>query len=1363
MRNTVKILVIVALVITTIWFAPNGAPEKVSAYVGWAGATNSPYAGGASPQPMDIDMSRSSPFSFYPSQELDSGDNPCVAWVEYSMGISDIHFVRWDGTNWIIADGTVYNPATGNSNVSQNLLLSTYPSLTIDSSDNPHIAWTMMNPITNAADNHYAYWDGTNWVTINGAVYDPLTGNSNISNSPGASSLPALILDDNNNPHIAWAEYSPVNADIIYIHWNGTNWLCANGSIYNPFLLPPNPANVSIDMLFSTYPSLQLDSNGIPHIAWTELNPATNGAQMYYVRWGGVTWVTDDDSPYNPLLDNANISQQGVSTISLYPFLAIDSMDNPHITWTHSENGTRHILYIHWDGTGWIAADGSSYSPPAFANVDVSRNSYPYDDYWSSLVLDSNDNPHVAWYDYHFINGISDTMYAHWDGTNWMTAEGNIYNPTTKNANFSRNTGFSAFPDLELDSSETPHIVWFDSPDSIVFSALGFNPFDPFTSYLSMMQAIDANSWTAEIYFVKWTQTFNSTFTLTKGVDTDSDGVFDNDGQEIHQGTTLGYQINWSFDNLDNDILSEAYLYDTIPDGTTYLTGAVPTDDMSYSTDGGLNWIAGEPPTGSVAGTMLRWGPIPVGWAGATDSPYVGNASPQPMDIDMSRSSPFSFYPSQELDSGDNPCVAWVEYSMGISDIHFVRWDGTNWIIADGTVYNPATGNSNVSQNLLLSTYPSLTIDSSDNPHIAWTMMNPITNAADNHYAYWDGTNWVTINGAVYDPLTGNSNISNSPGASSLPALILDDNNNPHIAWAEYSPVNADIIYIHWNGTNWLCANGSIYNPFLLPPNPANVSIDMLFSTYPSLQLDSNGIPHIAWTELNPATNGAQMYYVRWGGVTWVTDDDSPYNPLLDNANISQQGVSTISLYPFLAIDSMDNPHITWTHSENGTRHILYIHWDGTGWIAADGSSYSPPAFANVDVSRNSYPYDDYWSSLVLDSNDNPHVAWYDYHFINGISDTMYAHWDGTNWMTAEGNIYNPTTKNANFSRNTGFSAFPDLELDSSETPHIVWFDSPDSIVFSALGFNPFDPFTSYLSMMQAIDANSWTAEIYFVKRAPTEKTVVFNVQVTDPFNCVNSPVTNTASFDHAYATIPQLSNTVTNAVAGCDVIPESDKPLLEITKTASSMTYFKDDIFTFKVTLRNTGNTEATNVILADIFPREMEFVTSRPKGSSGKSSWKMVIGTLAPRQGRSVEFKFRLSGDVYIGEKPIMITNTATVSCSELDSVSDSASIMVRRHVGANPISIFTDWSGIDTKTFIGNTSEEITLDFKVEGGSSPYSVFVSWGDGEVGKFFDVSSQETQTSTHTYSSSGDYEVEIKVVDQFGKTIFSRTILHIK
>ncbi|MEZ4813081.1 MAG: hypothetical protein R2883_06325 [Caldisericia bacterium] len=85
---------------------------------------------------------------------------------------------------------------------------------------------------------------------------------------------------------------------------------------------------------------------------------------------------------------------------------------------------------------------------------------------------------------------------------------------------------------------------------------------------------------------------FTGTFEVSKNVDVDGDGFYEDSGKPVERGEALCYELEWSFDNPNND-LAAAYLYDVIPENTTYLAGAIPEYNLSYSVDGGTTCFSG--------------------------------------------------------------------------------------------------------------------------------------------------------------------------------------------------------------------------------------------------------------------------------------------------------------------------------------------------------------------------------------------------------------------------------------------------------------------------------------------------------------------------------------------------------------------------------------------------------------------------------------------------------------------------------------------------------------------------------------------------------------------------------------------------
>ncbi len=868
----------------------------------------------------------------------------------------------------------------------------------------------------------------------------------------------------------------------------------------------------------------------------------------------------------------------------------------------------------------------------------------------------------------------------------WVTASGADFIPYLSITNVSNNSGRSDLPSLELDSSGSPCIAWQD--------------------------------WTpgnSEIFFARWNSllSFDDAFELSKVVDANGDNLFDDEGKVVDPGTKLTYKVDWSFNNPNNDPLFGAYTYDTIPEGTTYVAGsATPTNNLSHSTNNGSTWVVGEPPDGAPPGTILRWGPIPSGWVGAADSPYFGSAPLKPIDINASYPNDgFCEYPNLALDPSGYPCIAWQNNLPGNVEVYFIRWDGAQWVVADGSPYTGA--NANVSQNPGVSCCPTLQLDYQGNPCIAWQDGSP--GIFEIYYVKWDGSGWVTASSQAYDGF--NANVSQNDGGSYNPSLQLDYQGNPCIAWYySVDPLQLEIYYVKWDGSGWVTASDQAYTG----GTNANVSQNYGHSYYPSLQLDMQGNPCITWYYWDLDIKKHEIYYVKWDGSQWEVADGSPYTGT--NANVSQNDGDSCS--PSLQLDYQGNPCIAWNDSTPGEFEIYYAKWDGSQWVVADGSPYTG---ANANVSQNDGG--SIFPSLQLDLQGNPCIAWQYSDVDIGFYQISYAKWDGTGWVVANGSPY--TQANTNVSQNFGPSYNPSLQLDLQGNPHLVWWD------------NCFD-----VGM----------EEIIFIQYAPNQLLFQFSVKVDDPFDdYTKSPICNQASFRHAYDDgVPVLSN-----IACVYVKQEVKTPILEVAKRTKSSRYYPNDTFVFTIAVANTGNADATNVTLSDNFPRELIFVSSIPSATSGQSSVKFQIGTLPPGQSRLFTLKFRLAKSLSFQGDCLTLTNKATAASNGNISATDYATFMVCKAVATKELQINATWKGIDTKTNQARINEKVELGVTVEGGSSPYEVVVLWGDIQ-GKSFAYLEDHPYKATfgHTFTQVGEYLVTIKVIDAMGRTqILSRKV----
>ncbi len=121
----------------------------------------------------NANVSNNSGFSGGPSLQLDPSGNLCIAWRDVTPGHYQIFFARWNGSSWVNAQGAALTLTNGN--VSNNSGNSFYPSLQLDSSGNPCIAWSDNTPGNDEI--FFARWNGSSWVNAQGATLTGTNGN----------------------------------------------------------------------------------------------------------------------------------------------------------------------------------------------------------------------------------------------------------------------------------------------------------------------------------------------------------------------------------------------------------------------------------------------------------------------------------------------------------------------------------------------------------------------------------------------------------------------------------------------------------------------------------------------------------------------------------------------------------------------------------------------------------------------------------------------------------------------------------------------------------------------------------------------------------------------------------------------------------------------------------------------------------------------------------------------------------------------------------------------------------------------------------------------------------------------------------
>jgi len=558
--------------------------------------------------------------------------------------------------------------------------------------------------------------------------------------------------------------------------------------------------------------------------------------------------------------------------------------------------------------------------------VDDSGNMGKY----SSIALDDSGHPHISYYD----DDDDDLEYASWNGSAWET----------QTVDETGNVG--QYSSLVIDGSNKPHISYYDGTN-------------------------------ADLKYAAWNGTAWNIETV------DSPG-------------NIGRYCSLAVDS---------YGYPHI----SYGTGSA---GLKYAAWNGSAWNIEE----------------------ADDTRFVGAGT------------------SIALDIGDNPHIAYYDQTNRI--LKYIYWDGASWTIAtvDTTVgvnigdsisiamddgdkphisyYNRANENlgyahdSNGDGDFLDDDevivvdeygdpgfYCSISLDSNGYPHISYGC------DFDLKYARWTGKT-----GSGWSVQTVHS--SGRPGEYT--SIALDDDDMPHIS--SYDSISDSLKYARGIAPQWSVE--------------AIERADDL-GLYTSIAVDSMGQPHISYLD----NSNARLKYTHWTGSAWDTQT------LDDTTNVG--GSSTC-----IAVDASGYPHIS--YYDDDADNLKYARWTGSAWVlltvASDGDVGD---FSSITLDSNGYPHFSYYDSsisalkyahdknqdgdfsdsgervfldsedivgqyncIAIDSNDNPHISYYD-----ATSATLKYAWNIDSWLLE---TVDPTASNGKHSS---------IALDSNDKPHISYYN----------------------------------------------------------------------------------------------------------------------------------------------------------------------------------------------------------------------------------------------------------------------------------------------------------------------------------
>jgi hypothetical protein len=307
---------------------------------------------------------------------------------------------------------------------------------------NPVVAWHETNP---AGTNIYLRrWDGTSWAELQGSASGSGLTSSESGGESIAISAAGLIF-------VAYHTWNGGAWDIHVVRWDGSSWSGIGGSAQG--------GGISNTSKPSRFPSIAVDPDGRPWVAWTETVDVTE--EIFLRRWTGSAWVEAGDSASG---DGISHSPQDSST---FPALAVDSQGHAIVAWEQKTEdvvtpyGNYSAIEIYaskWNGVTWVELGGSA-SGGGISNFKLGHCYSP------NVVVDSQGRPVVAWTrgPYSFQGSSSREVFlVRWSGSAWteLGGSGSGLGVSGQRADANGEEQYCNGLSLALDPADHPIVAW---------------------------------------------------------------------------------------------------------------------------------------------------------------------------------------------------------------------------------------------------------------------------------------------------------------------------------------------------------------------------------------------------------------------------------------------------------------------------------------------------------------------------------------------------------------------------------------------------------------------------------------------------------------------------------------------------------------------------------------------------------------------------------------------------------------------------------------------------------------------------------------------------------------------------------------
>lgn len=823
-----------------------------------------------------------------------------------------------------------------------------------------------------------------------------------------------VAIASDGNPSIIWGFKTATETIVLYgKHFNGSSWEemgagSASGSGINNAFLNPHSFSVASDkngniivvwsayyqdfkgnvyvkkydgiqwselgtgsasgygILKGIFPDVIIDDNGNPIVAAVAGN-------VFVKKFDGISWVDVGDGSSS----GGGISISGASDRPVRLALGLDNQ--PIATWL---NNYKNIYVKKFDGVSWVemgagSASGSGVSGNSSASI---TGMLPLD-----IAVDSEGHPIVVWGAY--ISGYGYEIYIRrYNGTYWQemgVGSGYGYGIST-------NTGGSYDPSIIVIKQNIPVVVWYDNSPGT-----SNGNFDIYLKKYCKASDDKTPPYVASysISNICVTNLTSARFLINYG-----------DNVALNVGSFDNNDIRITGPNGCNEVakfISSSMNFNGSPRTVTYEI-TPPGGAWDYA-DAGQYFIKSEAWQIEDINKNLK------------SSDYIGSIEVMPIWQEFSNGSASGNgilgsisagrSPTLIFDAQENPIVSYISWGK----VCVRRWNGNAWIDmgeGSGTTGIAIHGNYTPDSKMVLC--------NDNNPIIVFSNYSSDTQA-EIYLLKWNGTSWSEIGGSA-----SGGGISNNYGKSFYPDVVVDKEGNPIVVWQDgyYS------IYVRrWDGTAWS----------EIGKNSATSSgIDGTLAVYesnnPTITLDSEGYPIIAWSESATidGKSGKAIYVKRWDGTAWIE---------MGRGSASGAGISNAqlnSMFPKL-VTGNGEIFLFWVSEVATTDYkVMVKKWDGNSWIEVGKGSATGVGLINPESKGN------YQFSATIGNDGSPIVSWSGTGYNNNYQ-IFVKKWDGEHWAEVGPGSASGYGISANI-ENYSYAYTPAIALDNSENPAILWY-----------------------------------------------------------------------------------------------------------------------------------------------------------------------------------------------------------------------------------------------------------------------------------------------------------------------------------